>query len=498
MKRSRTDAGVNPRTIQDLTVHMLGKPNRSDSSVQDVLGDVRSFLADRRAQTDQWFFLVRMILGLGLVGYLLVDALGNAGSSPVQLVLVGTYLLCNLFVWLVAARRFGYSAWFYAAFDVLFFLLQRHLFLFEATVDPNATMVGFFSLLLVAYVSYGDRRLIAAMATVMLVGTAISFWVDVMTLENPALGASLGAVSFRTHPLRVLTLLAYLGAVGLVAHMLARRLEIQVTSYSSQLMNRAQAAMTTAVERARRERLEELNRLKRDFISVLSHELRTPIAPLRTSLEMVQHELNDSHSAREMMDIAIEASTRLQRLVQDYTRLAELLTLEGTGLESWNLRLADLLHCVIPETERHRYDFDGTAELAVSGDPRLLSGAIVALVRRAELVTPEHEIISIRGQGLGQTVIFSVHDPVSYLDQDSTINLTDPFAYSSERAYFSANTGLELILAQHSIQRVGGSMRVESSRENGTTVHVTIASARPGYPWIGRDELRQELATFAF
>lgn len=479
-------------------MHRLGKPDRNENVVSDELGDVRSFLADRRAHTDQWFFLVRMILGLGLVGYLLVDALGSSGSSPVQLVLVGTYLLCNLFVWLVASRRFGYSAWFYAGLDILFFTLQRHLFQFEATVDPNATMVGFFSLLLISYVSYGDKRLISAMAFVMVAAIGLTYWSDVLTLDDPMLGATLGAITFRTHPLRILTLLAYLGAVGLVAHVLARRLEIQVTSYSAQLLNRAQAAMTTAVERARRERLEELNRLKRDFISVLSHELRTPIAPLRTSLEMVQHEVRDNHTACEMTEIAIEAATRLQRLVQDYTRLAELLTLEGTGLESWNLRLADLLHCLIPESERHRYYFEGTAELAVSGDPRLLSGAIVALVRRAELVTPHHDIITIRGQSLGQTVIFSVHDPASYLDQDSTLNLTDPFAYSTERAYFSANTGLELILAQHSIQRIGGHMRVESTRDNGTTVHVSMASARPDIPWIGREELRQELATFAF
>lgn len=500
--RTRAKTLLIVRLTRDSTVRIPartnGRPLREEGAAEDVIPDVRAFLEDRRTQTDQWFFLVRMILGVGLAGYLLVDALGKAGISTVEIVLVGTYLLCNVLVWFTASPSFRFKAWFFAGLDFLIILLHRHLFLFEATVDPNATMVAFLSLMVVAYVSYGDAKLISVLAIATIVATGFSIWLELWRLDGLALAVRPADISFRTQPLRVLLLLAYLSAVGLVSRLVARRLELQVTTYGAEIRQRAEGAMTAAVERAKRERLEELNRLKRDFISILSHELRTPIAPLRTSLELVQRELNGNHSAQEMIDIAVEASTRLQRLVQDYTRLAELLTLETGMLEQWNMRLRDLLVQILPAPYADRFLLDGVEKLTVSGDPRLLGGAIVALIRRAELVTPADLGISIRARRSGSDVELAVHDPLSYVDQDSTLNLSDLFACSSERTFFSANTGLELILAQHSIHRAGGDIRVESARDRGTVVFITVPAAQPGRPWLGRDELRAELSAFAF
>ena len=461
-----------------------------EPAAQDVLVDVRSFLTERRVQTDQWFFLVRMVLAIGAVGYLVVSPLSTSSGTPTDLVLVGTYLLANVSVFLVADRSFGYTRWFYAALDFVFLLLLRHLFLFEALVDPNATMVGFFSLLLVAYVSYSDPRLLGSLAVGALAATGVTLWLDVANVLGSAL-------AYRSHPLRAVLLFAYLSVVGVVTYMLARRLRSQVTAYSSELLKRAQSAMGTAVERARRERLEELNQLKHDFIAVLSHELRTPITPLRTSLEMVRSELvGTESSAREMVEIAIEASIRLQRLVQDYTRLAELLTMDTPNSERYNLSLIEVLGTLLPEHTRGRFFFHHLEDLSVAGEPRLLGGAILALTRRAQLVTPGGEMITFRGYAENHDVVFSIHDPASYVEAKAILDLEDPFAYSSERTYFAANTGLELILAQHSIRRMGGHIWIESAPDEGTTVFVSVPGAREDVRWMSVDELRQELSAF--
>ena len=477
------------------------------SAASDDLVDAKDFLVKSRARTDRWFFLVRMLLGLGLLGYLVVDLSAFGGITTSELSLVAGYLVTNLMVWAAADRLSGNTRWLFAGVDITFFVLQRHLFLFEATVDPNTTLVGFFSLLLIAYVSYSDPRLVGTMALVMVVSVGSAVWLDVLRLDNPQLGPVLGEITFRTRPLRILLQIGFLSTVGLISFVLARRLCHQFAAYGDEMTKRARAAMHTAViacaqrtrmhtavERARRERLEELNDLKRNFIAILSHELRTPITPLRTSLELVNRELDGNAATREVLGIAMEAFDRLQRLIQDYVRLAELLTLDGAEQKRCNFRMIDLLEAILPEGTEQRLLCVGVEDLTISGDPRLLGGAILALVRRAELVTPEHEAISVSGQSEGASSFLSIHDPTSFLDAESTKDLSDPFAYSSERTFMSGNTGLELILAQHSVERVGGGLTVDSSPENGTTVHVRLPQARSGDVWLGDEELRDELS----
>jgi hypothetical protein len=100
--------------------------------------------------------MVRMTLGLLLVGYLTIDAVHPAGVGPSKMLLVLGYLLANLAVWFLGGPGFAYARWVYAALDFVFLLCPRHLFQFEALVDPNATMVGLFTLLLIAYTVYSD------------------------------------------------------------------------------------------------------------------------------------------------------------------------------------------------------------------------------------------------------------------------------------------------------------------------------------------------------
>lgn len=475
--------------LNDIHLPALGLPaGRRPDIPAEILGDVRAFLADRHAQTDRWFFMVRMTLGLLLVGYLTIDAVNPAGVGPSKMLLVLGYLLANLAVWFLGGGPgFTFARWIYAGLDFAFLLAPRHLFHFEALVDPNATMVGLFTLLLIAYTVYSDPLLSRALAAATLAATVLTVGLDV------ARDAAEASWLYRSYPLRVILLLSYLGSFCLVTTLLARRLRQQVLNYGVELQKRMHASMTTAVERTRREKLEELNRLKHNFIAVLSHELRTPIAPLRSSLEIVRSEMGPEAERHELLNIALESASKLQRLVQDYTQLAELLTTEHNGLLRWNIRVAALVEVLREGMEQHLVETDGLDDLVVSADPRLLGGALLALMRRADLVTSPEAPVTVRGYADGASVVLSVHDPESYLEPDVVQSLDDPFLSSSERTFFSPNTGIELVLAQHSIQRLGGKLRIDSDRGHGTTVYCILPGRQYGIQWLNDAQIRHEL-----
>src|SRR5690606_26626049 len=99
-------------------------------------------------------------------------------------------------------------------------------------------------------------------------------------------------------------LFSYLGTVGLITHRLATHLHAQVVKYSTELQQRAHAAVITATERARRERLEEVRLLRKDLVSMLEQELATPVKPLVAALDILEDSPLASSNDATLLDVA--------------------------------------------------------------------------------------------------------------------------------------------------------------------------------------------------
>jgi hypothetical protein len=95
----------------------------------------------------------------------------------------------------------------------------------------------------------------------------------------------------------------------------------------------------TAELRAANQRLQELDRMKDDFISTVSHELRTPLTAIRSLAELL-HEYPDTPTdrQREFTGIIIRETRRLTRLI---TQVLDFQKLES-GRTSWNITSVDM------------------------------------------------------------------------------------------------------------------------------------------------------------
>ena len=480
--------------IQKFGLRLFLTQEPMEALPSEVHKDLGKFLLERRAHTDSWFFLVRVSIALSIIGCLAADAV-MSGHGQVEAVLwVTGYVFGNIAVHGFSNSGFQYARWGYAGLDFLVIMLLRHHFQLNALLDPNATMIGLLSLLLVAYVHYSDIRLTSVMVVSVLVVTVLTLWINILfliPLESPLMAS---VASYYAQPLPALLLLSFMGSVSITTHRLVHRLYAHLLRFSLEQHKRTKAAVSSAVERSRRERLEELNKLKKDFITVISHELRNPITPLLSSLDILDHELNGEAISNEMLGIARESAGRIQRIVTDYTKLAELITLDDESLLRWNVRLNDLLRALQEQTEKQHRIMGNIDDLVVCTDPRLFGGALLALMRRAEIHASANDTITMRGYDDNGEVVMSIHDPSSFLDEQTIASLDDPFALSDERAFSTQpNTGLELILARHSLKRLGGALQIDSSPNYGTTVHCTVPGQQSGTRWLSDAQLRQEL-----
>ena len=113
----------------------------------------------------------------------------------------------------------------------------------------------------------------------------------------------------------------------------------QVIEYSHQLETKSRELEAIASElRAANDRLRELDRLKDDFLSVVSHEFRTPLTSIRSFSEILadNREISEQQRGR-FLEIIARESTRLTRLIDDHLDLARM----EAGHSEWRIKTVD-------------------------------------------------------------------------------------------------------------------------------------------------------------
>lgn len=229
--------------------------------------------------------------------------------------------------------------------------------------------------------------------------------------------------------------------------------------------------------------LQELNRVKTDFVASVSHELRTPLTSILGYVEI----LNDgfggglSDEQARMMAIVGRNAERLLGLIEE-------LLLMGS-LESGTLKLSlapvsvralldDAYKAVLPGlTERSLdvvVDVASDADL-ITGDPRRLDRALINLLTNAVKFTPEGGRVTLSARRAGDWVLIEVTDTGIGIPLDDQSKIFDRFFRSSSAAHMAIpGTGLGLAITKMIIEGHGGTISVASNPGEGTTITVAL------------------------
>jgi signal transduction histidine kinase/CheY-like chemotaxis protein len=229
----------------------------------------------------------------------------------------------------------------------------------------------------------------------------------------------------------------------------------------------------------------EAARRKDDFLAMLGHELRNPLAPILTAVELMAR---NPAAARER-DV-IERNTRhLARIVDDLLDISRAshghiqLRSEVVSLASVLERAVEIVSPLIARN-RHRLHVSEVEGVTLQGDPVRLAQVFSNLLTNAAKFTPAGGNIDVIVERSPGRVRVTVRDNGCGIAPDQVARIFEPFVQADrERDALQGGLGLGLAIVSNLVQRHGGTISVHSEgRGRGAAFTVelpTVAGAEP-------------------
>lgn len=229
-------------------------------------------------------------------------------------------------------------------------------------------------------------------------------------------------------------------------------------------------------------KLEEINRLKTDFVAMVSHELRTPLNVIAGYAEMLEDPECGERSLAltriraanvELLDL-VDATLNVERLEsgRDVPRL------EAVSLNALFAELAEELDSLARRANLQTR-WTAAEEIAIRSDRRKLKTIVKNLVGNAIKFTPAGEV-EVSCQREGTAVALRVRDTGIGIPRDQLTRVFERFGQvdgSAERG--PGGVGLGLHIVRKLCEQLGGRIDVESEVGRGTTFTVTLPVAGP-------------------
>jgi signal transduction histidine kinase len=426
----------------------------------------------------QWIFLVDPFRHQGLgsgeqavaMAYPAVDVLLLAGFAQL-------------------AIRPSWRTWSYQALFASVLLMLVGDEIYGATVDSYASGSWVDTFWLASYVLWGaaaldpaasgprtrDRRTTPRLTRVRLALLALAL------LTAPIVLAVEAVLGHRVHSYElavggaVLSVLVLVRLAGLLRGLDAAR--------SAERAARREAEQAQRLLATRNEQLEELDRLKDEFVSLVSHDLRTPLTSISGYVELLQENEALDDESRSFLGIVDRNTDRLLQLVDDLLFVARVQA-GPLAVEVEAVDLADVSEdCV--ETVRPRADsagvvlvLDRDASVPVRADPGRLAQLLDNLVSNAIKFTPAGGRVEVTARREGPLAVLEVCDTGIGMSAAEREQLFERFYRASSAVERQIQgTGLGLYIAKAIVDAHGGRISVDGSREGGTVFRVELAAA---------------------
>lgn len=263
-------------------------------------------------------------------------------------------------------------------------------------------------------------------------------------------------------------------------------IECSLAVYISRLQGELSAGAVVVIHDTTELRM--LERMRQDFVANVSHELKTPLAVIKSNIEALQDGAAEDPDARVMfLNQASQEADRLAALISDLLSLARI----ESGQIGLDLQPLPLDGAILDCLERHQQRAEekshtlievpppsGPPDLPVLADTDALRQVLDNLVDNAIKYTRNGGTITVRWYSQGDQVGFEVEDNGPGISDRDLPRIFERF-YRADKARSRevGGTGLGLAIVKHLIQTMKGTIRVSSQLGKGTIVRVTLPAA---------------------
>jgi two-component system phosphate regulon sensor histidine kinase PhoR len=228
--------------------------------------------------------------------------------------------------------------------------------------------------------------------------------------------------------------------------------------------------------------LERLERIRKDFVANVSHELRTPLTAIRGYAEtLLDGALEDKENNRRFLDVIRAHAIRLNNIASDLLTLSELESGKAIG-EPAKISVREALDSALHTLEAEARVRDITIlpgpveDVFVRGEKTRLEQALINLLDNAiKFNRPRGEVYVVAGTADSGKVRIAITDTGIGIPSEDTSRIFERFyRVDKARSREMGGTGLGLAIVKHIIERMGGTVSVESQLGKGSTFTVLL------------------------
>jgi len=264
----------------------------------------------------------------------------------------------------------------------------------------------------------------------------------------------------------------------------------QVIAYSHELEQKSKELTSATAElRAANARLQELDRLKDDFVSTVTHELRTPLTSIRAFSEILHDNPDlDAGERQKFLHIIIQESERLTRLINQVLDLAKL----ESGRAEWQVAEVDLKGVIEDSVNATGQLFTAKSiglELRLparippvhADRDRLVQVLINLLSNAAKFVRADIGRVVVELASDAEAVHVAVIDNGPGIGAEDQQMIFEKFRQAGDTMTEKPQgTGLGLPISRQIVEHFGGRLWVQSQLGRGATFTFTLPIRKAG------------------
>ena len=258
--------------------------------------------------------------------------------------------------------------------------------------------------------------------------------------------------------------------------------KLEELSHSNQVLTRNEEEL-----RLENERLLEVDKVKTEFISVIAHQLRTPLSATKWVLSLLidEYSKNLTSEQRDLVKKGYDSNDRMINLINDMLEVTRI----ESGKVQYSLTLVhieDLINSVLSDfvglasTRQINLSFEKpSVQLPyINVAPEKIRGAIQNLIENALIYTKSEGNVVIRAILENNMIKVSVEDNGIGIPEHQQADIFNKFFRADNAAKMQTDgSGLGLFISKNAVEKHGGQIGFESAVGKGTTFYFTLPIA---------------------
>jgi PAS domain S-box-containing protein len=231
--------------------------------------------------------------------------------------------------------------------------------------------------------------------------------------------------------------------------------------------------------------LKELEQRKDDFISMASHELKTPLTSIKGFTQILQNRFkkNNDEATLQLLFKMERQLNKLTKLISDLLDISKMQAGKlSYSIEPFDLDLLirEVVENLQETTRTHHLQLESTTDLWVAGDKDRLGQVLINLLTNAIKYSPQAKAVIIRAQADQENVRVSVQDFGIGIAESHHQKIFEQFyQVTDEIEKTFPGLGIGLHITGEIIQRHNGRIWVESMKGHGSTFIFTLPLIAP-------------------